>query len=310
MNNQSFPKIYIIVVLLVSGGIFAWQYWWPSKDETADWKTYSDGNYGYEVKYPTGWQLRVADWLDPVGRTKSSIELYPPWVDLLDINTKDPVIVMSVVESTGETPLPIALFGEYGKPLKCKDAKIGKFKFCKLIINQPEDSPFADITTYTFAKNSTIYTINISCDLPECENRPEFDVFQQMLSTFGFIKKALAIDWTGIYEYGEFAPGVYGSDQTWAYKLEIYKEDNQLRARLDIDGFQTLTRIQATAEEMDENLDIVFDSYGSENMYEPYEKGELLFSLGKTSDENYKIIWNKLRSNLKDPGVAEFKKTK
>ncbi|KKS90261.1 MAG: hypothetical protein UV65_C0018G0005 [Parcubacteria group bacterium GW2011_GWF2_43_11] len=117
-------------------------------------------------------------------------------------------------------------------------------------------------------------------------------------------QKISIVDWTGIYEYSEFAP----PNQTWVYKLEIYKEGNQLKAQLDIDGFQTLTRIQAIAKENDGNLDIIFDSYLSESGGELYKKGDLLFNLEKISEENYKIIWNKLQSNLLEPGEAKFEK--
>lgn len=91
------------------------------------------------------------------------------------------------------------------------------------------------------------------------------------------IAKEPLIDWAGTYEYSEFAP----PNQTWVYGLDIYKEGSQLKARLDIDGFQTLFRIQAIAKEHNKNLDIVFDSYRPGNSYTRYQQGDLLFSLKK-----------------------------
>lgn len=120
--------------------------------------------------------------------------------------------------------------------------------------------------------------------------------------------KAPSTEWVGTYEYGEFAPSDFGSDQTWVYNLKIYKEENQLKAQLDIDGFQALIRIQAIAKENNGNLDIIFDGYLPESMYTPHKKGDVLFTLEKISKENYKIIWNKLKSNLSNSVNAEFKK--
>ncbi|MBI2642509.1 MAG: hypothetical protein HYW97_01570 [Candidatus Wildermuthbacteria bacterium] len=116
-------------------------------------------------------------------------------------------------------------------------------------------------------------------------------------------EKASVVNWAGVYEYSEFAP----PNQTWVYTLKIYKEDSIRKANLDIDGFQTLTRLQAVAKEQDGKLDIIFDSYRPENIGEPYQKGDLLFSLKKVSGDEYQILWNKMRSNLLEPGDAKFK---
>lgn len=60
MNNQKgLAPIIIIVVLaaIIGGGVFAWQKFGTSKqelkDETADWQTYTNEQYGFEFKYPS-----------------------------------------------------------------------------------------------------------------------------------------------------------------------------------------------------------------------------------------------------------------
>lgn len=70
MSNQSFSKIWIVIILtiLVGGGILAWQSRLMPKaeikmlkvkvpekvaeDETVDWKIYRNEEHGFEIKYP------------------------------------------------------------------------------------------------------------------------------------------------------------------------------------------------------------------------------------------------------------------
>jgi len=63
MKNLAFSKIWVIVVLIifVVGGFFVWQYFESPekriKDETADWKTYKNSSWGYEIRYPSSFEL-------------------------------------------------------------------------------------------------------------------------------------------------------------------------------------------------------------------------------------------------------------
>ena len=72
MSNQAFSKIWImiIIVILLAGGIWVWHYLGAPKEEvkvpeeivpkneTANWKTYRNEEYGFEVKYPQDWLVR------------------------------------------------------------------------------------------------------------------------------------------------------------------------------------------------------------------------------------------------------------
>jgi hypothetical protein len=145
-----------------------------------------------------------------------------------------------------------------------------------------------------------------------------FGITEQEMEEPGKEVKMLTNDWVGTYEYGEFALGVAASNQIWSYDLEIYEKENKLKARLNIDGHMTLVRIQAVTKERGGNLDIFFDSHlsedsslvckKSENSFVSCEKGDLLFTLEMISDKEYRILWNKMKSNLLEPGDARFKK--
>lgn len=67
--SRVFSKTWIIVIALaaVAGGIFAWQYFGLHKEtpsqpseqtaqnKTANWQTYTNEEYGFEIKYPKDW---------------------------------------------------------------------------------------------------------------------------------------------------------------------------------------------------------------------------------------------------------------
>jgi hypothetical protein len=89
--------------------------------------------------------------------------------------------------------------------------------------------------------------------------------------------------WVGVYKFSEFAE----PDQNRWYSIDIFKENDLFYAKININGFQTLTRIKAIIEGDKVHIDIVFDKYMPDNIIEIYSAGDLLLKLEKIDNEIY-----------------------
>jgi len=101
--------IIIVLVALMAGGIIFWQYFGLEKkeikapeekiiDETADWQTYRNEEYGFEIKYPKDWK---------VANNVLSFEpdlVFCPTVLATD---PDPDVVCKMKEGGANTPKPV-----------------------------------------------------------------------------------------------------------------------------------------------------------------------------------------------------------
>ncbi|PUA37040.1 hypothetical protein C8Z91_22085 [Paenibacillus elgii] len=101
--------------------------------------------------------------------------------------------------------------------------------------------------------------------------------------------------WVGEYEFSEYAP----PDQNRFYRISIYKEDKSYYATIDIDGFQTMVRLQGQVEGDGKAVKIIFDKYLPDNLWEPYSPGDVLLRLEKT-DSALNTFWEKIHPMLKD----------
>ncbi|KZE79421.1 DUF5991 domain-containing protein [Paenibacillus elgii] len=101
--------------------------------------------------------------------------------------------------------------------------------------------------------------------------------------------------WVGEYEFSEYAP----PDQNRFYRISIYKEDKSYYATIDIDGFQTMERLQAQVEGDGKAIKIIFNKYLPDNLWEPYSPGDVLLRLEKT-DSALNTFWEKIHPMLKD----------
>ncbi len=190
----------------------------------------------------------------------------------------------------------------YGEVIqKIKDDNLG-VEGCKKIrvqfsINYSEESArsycITEIAKYErkpeLCKTEGQKSYNFCVEQVAYETKEKTTINPQLDSDEVFIKK-------GEYQFGE-SIGSGSSEQSWNYKLNIKNNGGIGEITLNVDGFQTKTRIRAKGVVSQKSIDAVFDSYGPDNMFTPYTKGDVLFTLTPTKD-GLALKWKKMQSML------------
>lgn len=119
--------------------------------------------------------------------------------------------------------------------------------------------------------------------------------------------------WIGRYTFDESAKNVSGEgSQSWSYILDVKAlDDENMIASLQVDGFQTMTRLEAKVNATAMDIEFVFDKYGKDNMFEKYKKGDRLFAMMRNTDNVVMTLWDKLQPNVlanKESGKVMFRK--
>ncbi len=113
--------------------------------------------------------------------------------------------------------------------------------------------------------------------------------------------------WVGDYSYTEYAP----PDQNMFYSLIIYEENHDYYADIYIDGFQTAKRLRAKVAGNGLSVDLIFDSYLPDSMFDIYEEGDILLSFTK-SGSRFLTSWGEIEPMLLEDDVKDqehFEKT-
>lgn len=120
-----------------------------------------------------------------------------------------------------------------------------------------------------------------------------------VLIVLGFASVSISAqnEWTGRYEFGE--DGGKTADGTVIFvqhELEIVEGDDGLIAFLKSNGYQTSKDLICTTKITGGRLNIYFESYGEDNIFESYEPRDLLLTLERKTEKGKSVLlthWGK-----------------
>ena len=184
MNNQAFSKIWIviiiliIIVILIGGGFLIWQYWLLKGGEVleegveilekpegiANWKTYQDEEYEFEIKYPENYK---------VNKAPSSVVITFPSQARIEIERHSNPMHKSLAEWVAYGHLQwqqISIDNIEGLKAKIKKNGYGNLKGAAMLLSQ----------------DGSIFNISLLSEGSITEN--EIEIFEQILSTFRFLE--------------------------------------------------------------------------------------------------------------------------
>jgi len=286
-----------------------------SNSNTANWKTYINSKYGFEFKYPLKYGQIKAENQVAVGIGLARQEVI--FSARTNIENSNNILINVVSDETFKFSNTGGYELKFDKQkgecssndeVKTNNLKFNGWKGCYI---SDSDGGFGTIG-YVFPdkNNSKIIVIQIVHSGLFVESKKEIN---SIIETFKFSspqttkssssgENTQPFNWYGKYEFGEVVPANLGggSVQSWQYNLSISSSNGASRwiVGFDVDGFQTLLRVNATANNVGKSLDIVFDSYDSpDSMQLGYKKGDVLFTLTPATT-GLLIQWKKMQPNI------------
>jgi hypothetical protein len=170
--NYAFSKIWIpiILIMIFTGGFFAWQYFGTleeTKDETIDWQIYKNEEYGFEIKYPKSWAYHINNY-----KAQQMICFYPGRYP------GDCPAILSVSWGTTLQKRYTTMKEMFEKDYTVTESTISINGIEGKLLNIQNATGFSK--SLFFEKNSYIYNFEI---VVEHES-----LFSQMFSTFKFVE--------------------------------------------------------------------------------------------------------------------------
>jgi hypothetical protein len=122
--------------------------------------------------------------------------------------------------------------------------------------------------------------------------------------------------WPGTYTFNEDGGKNAGGTAIFiTHEMDVSEGENGLVVMLRSNGYQTSRDLVCSAKLEGGKLNIYFESYGEDNMFEPYEPGDLLLSLeNKTTKGKTELLtwWGKFTPMIpknEKTGKVYFRKT-
>lgn len=139
-------------------------------------------------------------------------------------------------------------------------------------------------------KKSVICTVNLILIFSLFVGCSKDSIDENSTEKYDNDDKNIMDSWIGEYGFNEFAP----PNQNMFYSISIDKNKNDYYADITIFGFQTNIRVRAKIVGDENFIKLLFNKYLPDNVYEPYEKGDVLLSFKKSNEEIY-TYWGEIR---------------
>ena len=133
-------------------------------------------------------------------------------------------------------------------------------------------------------------------------------LFATLLAALFCVAANAQREWLGSYSFDEDGGRNAGGTAIFiAHQMDIVESDDGLIATIQSNGYQTSKDLVCTTRIEGNKLLIYFDSYGENNVFEPYEKGDLLLTLERRTVKGKAELltfWGKFQ-----PAIAKNEKT-
>lgn len=136
-----------------------------------------------------------------------------------------------------------------------------------------------------------------SCGREEHQSQTQTNEnFQNAETKINILTETYIQKWRGKYIFTESAEGLTKDiSQSWEWTVTI---DSSSRAKIEVDGFQTMIRIEADLKVNDQAVEFIFSKYMPDNMFELYKKGDKLFSFQINNKGEMVTNWDKMQPNV------------